>query len=133
MYNGLPLANGKEMEMQKLAIDGAGLRLTWAYTYDLVWRLETTVLWYPDQPWLCVGNSRVECFDPSGQMFHTTTEDMIISWGDGSNSGVIVPSQTQVANGQIITQRAVFAWPHLANAIQQNSILSAKVGPLTVN
>jgi hypothetical protein len=80
-----------------------------------------------------VGNSRVECFDPSGQMFHTTTEDMIISWGDGSNSGVIVPSQTQVANGQIITQRAVFAWPHLANAIQQNSILSAKVGPLTVN
>lgn len=133
LYNGLPTLNGKPMEMQKLAIDGAGLRMSWSYTWDLVWHCETSVVWYPDQPWLVVGTSSVECFEPSGQLFYTIMDNLTISWGDGNNSGPIVTEKTQMANGQRVVKRAVFSWHHLASSVQQASILSAMAGVLTVN
>lgn len=133
LYSGLPTLNGKPMEMQKLAVEGAGLRMSWSYTWDLVWHCETSVVWYPDQPWLVVGTSSVECFEPSGQLFHTNTDDLTVWWGNGINMGAIVPAQTNMANGQRIVKRAVFAWPQLATGVQQSSIFSAMTGALTVN
>jgi hypothetical protein len=133
MYGGVPEANGKEMEIESLSIDGAGIRMTWAQTIDLVWHFSTTVIWYPDQPWVMVGTSSVQCYDALGQLFHTTPSDMIVKWGSGNHQGVIVPLQTQVNNKQRIVRRAVFSWDQLANSAQQVSILSAKSGPLTVN